>query len=93
MFHPWLISQIFCQTPKIYIAIRSRKSDGEKKNLPTQNISHSFQIRKANEEKNQQHSASTQKVSIWCEKHIQLQEPRPQEMISVKTVPTTIRPC
>lgn len=33
------------------------------------------------------------KVLIGCEKHIQLQQQRPQEMISVKAVPTTIRLC
>lgn len=32
-------------------------------------------------------------VSIGCEEHIQLQQEWPQEMISVKTVPTTIKLC
>lgn len=33
------------------------------------------------------------KVLIGCEEHIQLQQQSPQEMISVKTVPTTIKLC
>lgn len=33
------------------------------------------------------------KVSTGCEEHIQLQQQRPQEMISVKAVPTTIKLC
>lgn len=33
------------------------------------------------------------KVLIGCEEHIQLQQQWPQEMISVKTVPTTIKLC
>lgn len=42
---------------------------------------------------NKQTSASTPKVSTGCEEHIQLQQQWPQEMISVKTVPTTIKLC
>lgn len=30
---------------------------------------------------------------MWCEEHIQLLQQRPQEMISVKTVPATIKLC
>lgn len=32
-------------------------------------------------------------VLIGCEEHIQLQQQWPQEMISVKTAPTTIKMC
>lgn len=42
-------------------------------------------------ESRQTFSDLIQKVSTGCEEHIQLQQQRPQEMISVKAVLTTIK--